>query len=148
MNKFILFLILSLILACTRDHMNNEIPDAQSSAVRQLEVNYALAKIYNDSVIFGHNRNQSIQSGKNYDSLFHHYNAAFNICHDLYEHNNNSSDHYHNNQGIVQLHANCSTMGNSMMNAMSCPYCAFGGHTAIIHTKINQLRNQHLQYHP
>lgn len=148
MNKFMLFLIFSLLLACTRDHMNNEIPGAQSYAVMQLEENYALAKIYNDSVIFSYNRNQLEQSGNNYDSIFHYYDAAFTTCHDQYEHNNNSSDHYHNNQGLVQLHANCSSMGSNMMNAMSCPYCAFGGHTAIIHNKINQLQNQHLQFHP
>lgn len=151
MKTALLFLFTVLILlACSREQVQDRLSPEQISAVQKMEASYQEAKAYNDSLIVAMNGNRGTALIAYYDSRYHQHETAFATTHSNYQHTSNAANHTHNSSGMVDMHSTGSSMMSSgrMMSEGACGCCSNGGHSATVHEGMEALHRLHAQHHP
>lgn len=136
--------IVALFCACHKEHcVNNQNTSTTNQENPELDNSYQRAKLYNDSLEMCHNgtiANHDSLMEQYYDNQYHHYDSL------MVQHHNNCHGSSNNGSGSMMggsggMMGSENTMGGNNGN-MSC------GCGTEMHSNLDSLHQNHLQYHP
>jgi hypothetical protein len=139
---FFCFAFTAIIVGCQKEsELFEELSIEDKLAAEGMEESFEIAKLYNDSLIWCNDTNQTCtQIFIDYcDSIYHSHDEQYNINHDVYSHNNVDDDHHHSavsqhHHGAIEHHEEDEGEHH--------------GHNQESHNEMNELREYHLLYHP